>query len=305
MDFWKRYAPVLNQVVVLAVIIAVIICGSALTEQQEEVIAGSTAQLAVVNDDSALPVEAPQPSPEPDDINVDEAVTTPEMEPVENQVPPENTKAEPAVKPEVKTPAAPEVRPSEQAESIPETATELKPNANPADEGAEISASGPTEIPADDHPEMITENKTAAPAEAGDREKTVGTDVSRGHNTAREIVNNAMRYLGAPYRYGGTTPAGFDCSGFVRYVFNQVDIQLPRSSRDQASVGTHVDKSQLLPADLVFFKTDGSSRINHVGIYVGGNNFVHASRNHGIVVTSLDDKYYLKAYYGARRVIAQ
>ncbi len=307
MDFWKRYAPVLNQVVVLVVIIAVIICGSALTEQEEEVITASTQQVAAVNENLALPDEAPPSNLKPETAvnNVDEAVATPEIEPGENPVPPANSTVEPVAKPEDDLGEALKVKPPEESMSTPVTTPDPGPAGYPADEETGELANGSAEIPVGNHTEMIPGNEAAAPAEAGDREKTVGSEVSRGHNTAREIVNNALRYLGAPYRYGGTTPAGFDCSGYVRYVFSLVDIQLPRSSRDQASVGTHVDKGSLLPADLVFFKTDGSSRINHVGIYLGGNNFVHASRTRGIVITSLDDKYYSAAYYGARRVINQ
>lgn len=130
-------------------------------------------------------------------------------------------------------------------------------------------------------------------------------EVSRGSSTARSIITTSLRFLGVPYRYGGTSVRGFDCSGFVGHVFGLLNIKLPRSSREQALLGAHVDRDSLIPADLVFFKTGGSSRINHVGIYLGDNKFIHASSSKGITITSLSDKYYQKAYCGARRILGQ
>jgi len=130
-------------------------------------------------------------------------------------------------------------------------------------------------------------------------------EVSRGSSTARSIMTTSLRFLGVPYRYGGTSVRGFDCSGFVGHVFGLLNIKLPRSSREQALLGAHVDRDSLIPADLVFFKTGGSSRINHVGIYLGDNKFIHASSSKGITITSLSDKYYQKAYCGARRILGQ
>jgi cell wall-associated NlpC family hydrolase len=317
MDYFRRHAPVLIQVVVLVVIIAVIIGGRPSVEQPEEVISGNTRQVAVINDNSALPADTPQSNPADETGN--ETGVNSEVEPGENRIPPAGSTAEPAVKREAdaaveqrEEPAVnrepdpapdPKVKVPENSNNEPTINPVLEPTADPVSQSDGDLAGVTTEIPADNQAAMTPENEDAAPAEAGNRETTAGSEVSRGNSTARVIVNNSLRYLGAPYRYGGTTPSGFDCSGFVRYVFGLEDIELPRSSREQATVGTHVDKGSLLPADLVFFKTDGSSRINHVGIYLGDNNFVHASRTRGIVITSLDDKYYLKAYYGARRVI--
>lgn len=154
----------------------------------------------------------------------------------------------------------------------------------------------------------VIEEVAEVPGEVADnlnRPDSSGSDVSRGSSKARSIISSSLRFLGAPYRYGGTTARGFDCSGFVGHVFGILDIKLPRSSREQAKIGTHVEKNALVPADLVFFKTGGSSKINHVGIYVGDNRFIHASTSRGIVITSLNEKYYLKAYYGARRVLGE
>lgn len=108
--------------------------------------------------------------------------------------------------------------------------------------------------------------------------------------------------IGVKYRYGGTTPEGFDCSGFVRYVYKQLGIELPRSSREMIKIGRKVAKDELRPGDLVFFNTNGKS-VSHVGIYMGNNKFVHSSTSKGVVYTSLDSEYYAKRYVGARRIL--
>ncbi len=108
--------------------------------------------------------------------------------------------------------------------------------------------------------------------------------------------------IGISYRYGGTTTKGFDCSGFVRYVFKQFDIELPRSSSDMIKLGQKVTKNELRPGDLVFFNTSGKG-VSHVGIYMGDNKFVHSSTSKGVVYTDLDSEYYAKRYVGARRIL--
>ncbi|MGE5544501.1 MAG: C40 family peptidase [Bacillota bacterium] len=184
-------------------------------------------------------------------------------------------------------------------------ATESQTSAMPADTPPETPAVTPTEIKVATPDEPPNETPAARPTAVGNQvtPPDSDSDVSRGSSTARSIISCALRLLGSPYRYGGTNARGFDCSGFVSHVFSLVDIKLPRSSREQAKVGYHVDKDKLIPADLVFFKTGGSSKINHVGIYLGDNRFIHSSTTRGIVITSLNDKYYQKAYYGARRVL--
>jgi len=120
---------------------------------------------------------------------------------------------------------------------------------------------------------------------------------------AKEVLDEAAKYLGIPYVYGGTTPAGFDCSGFVQYVFKNCGITLTRVSRDQyAKNGTRVEKSQLQPGDLVFFGTNGN--VSHVGIYVGNGQMIHSpSTGKSIMYTSIESDYYVKRYIGAKRVI--
>lgn len=132
-------------------------------------------------------------------------------------------------------------------------------------------------------------------------------EVSRGLSPSasliKSLIGKALQLQGIRYSYSGTTTKGFDCSGFVYYVFKQFGIDLPHSSRGQADLGIHIDKSSLGAGDLVFFNTGGSSRISHVGIYIGGNRFIHASTNKGITITSLNESYYARNYVGARRII--
>ena len=122
-------------------------------------------------------------------------------------------------------------------------------------------------------------------------------------STAQQIIDNAKKLLGTPYVWGGTTPKGFDCSGFVQYVFNLSGITLPRTTTEQYKVGTYVAKSNLQPGDLVFLQNTYRTGISHVGIYIGNGNMIHASSSKGVVTSSLSVSYYTEHYYGARRVI--
>lgn len=120
--------------------------------------------------------------------------------------------------------------------------------------------------------------------------------------TPTELIQVASQYKGIPYRYGGTTTAGFDCSGYTSYVFKQLGISLPRTSGGQYGIGTAVSKSDLQVGDLVFFNTSGKG-VSHVGIYIGDNNFIHSSTSKGVSVASIYDPYYWgKRYIGAKRV---
>ncbi len=116
------------------------------------------------------------------------------------------------------------------------------------------------------------------------------------------ILSIATSLMGSPYSYGSSGPNSFDCSGFTSYVFNKVGINMPHNAAAQASLGTHVKETDLQPNDLVFFGYYGSQGINHVGIYVGGGKFIHASTNEGVRYSSLNDAYYSSNYRGARRI---
>ena len=121
---------------------------------------------------------------------------------------------------------------------------------------------------------------------------------------AQDIVLNAMGFMGIPYRWGGSSPdTGFDCSGFVQYVFRQAaGLVLPRSSFDQIRQGAVVAREELQAGDLVFFNTMRATA-SHVGIYVGENRFIHApSRGKTVEIVSLSDAYWQARYDGARRL---
>jgi cell wall-associated NlpC family hydrolase len=127
-----------------------------------------------------------------------------------------------------------------------------------------------------------------------------GASVSTGPApppTHSSVVAIAEQYLGVPYRWGGASPSGFDCSGLVMYVFAQVGVSLPHSSYAQYGMGSPVSRDQLQPGDLVFF--DG---LGHVGIYVGGGQFIHAPHTGDVVRISSLSGWYSSSYVGARRI---
>lgn len=120
-----------------------------------------------------------------------------------------------------------------------------------------------------------------------------------------EIATFARQYLGSRYVYGGSSPKGFDCSGFTRYVFAQFGFDLNRTASAQMDHGTNVGITELQPGDLVFFlkRGSGASRASHVGIYIGGNQFIHASTSKtGVIISDMDSAYYTTGFVGGRRL---
>jgi peptidoglycan endopeptidase LytE len=132
------------------------------------------------------------------------------------------------------------------------------------------------------------------------------TPVSRSGDTASAVrlLEDAAQYLGTPYKYGGSGPGGFDCSGFTSYLFARAGYSLPRTASGQYSVGTAVSQSELQPGDLVFF-AGGGNGIDHVGIYAGNGQMIHSSspRSGGVIYTPLSSSYYANSYVGAKRVL--
>ena len=118
----------------------------------------------------------------------------------------------------------------------------------------------------------------------------------------QKIVSYAQTLNGSPFKYGGTTPKGFDASGFTKYVYeNSVKVKLPRTSADQYKQGTAVKVNELQPGDLVFYKTNGKS-ISFVGIYMGNDQFI-ASTSKGVKVQSMKTAYWKNCYAGAKRMV--
>ena len=118
-----------------------------------------------------------------------------------------------------------------------------------------------------------------------------------------QIVTEAKKHLGVPYAWGGSTPSGFDCSGYVQYVLQQCGITVPRTTELQAQVGTPVSKSNLRPGDLVFLQNTYRAGISHVGIYIGNNQMIHASSSKGVTISDLTSSYYIEHYHSARQLI--
>ncbi|HEX2927378.1 MAG TPA: NlpC/P60 family protein [Ruminiclostridium sp.] len=139
--------------------------------------------------------------------------------------------------------------------------------------------------------------KTAAKPSAS-RGYTVSTPTSQ----AASLISTAKSFTGVPYVWGGTTPSGFDCSGFTQYVFARSGISLPRTAAEQFNAGTYISNVDLRAGDLVFFTTykPGPS---HLGIYLGNGNFIHASSSNGVTISSLSNSYFAQRYIGARRVL--
>lgn len=145
--------------------------------------------------------------------------------------------------------------------------------------------------------------RPAAPAPAPAAPTTPAAPAS---GTGAEIAALARSFVGkAPYVYGGAGPAGFDCSGFTMYIYGQFGIRLPHGATDQMRYGAAVDRSQLQPGDLIFFHDDyySSSTASHCGIYVGNDQFVHASTygSGGVLLTALNGNPYYSAHYIAAR----
>ncbi len=159
---------------------------------------------------------------------------------------------------------------------------------------------------------VTVEDDNDAKAEAdGNETKDSGSSVENNDKVSeqrQEIVAYAKKFIGVKYVYGGSTPKGFDCSGFVGYVFNHFGISLERSSGDMGNGGTAVKKADLQPGDLVFFDTNGGlNAIRHVGIYIGNNKFIHASSgNHRrVMISSLSESFYSKSYMRARDYLSK
>lgn len=124
----------------------------------------------------------------------------------------------------------------------------------------------------------------------------------RTSRLATELTHNALRFLGTPYVFGGTSRYGFDCSGYTQHVFAMMGVAIPRMADAQYYAGSRT-KGGMRPGDLVFFQTyePGPS---HVGIYLGNGEFAHASSSHGVMVSHLSDPYWSARYLGAKRLLA-
>ncbi len=185
----------------------------------------------------------------------------------------------------------------------------------PALAGPGLAGDSADQLPVAD---SVTTTLVAGAARVPDRDVLFASDVSqqilaaaeqaaaepKKEGRAQTLLKGALALLGTPYRWGGTSPeGGFDCSGLVGYVFRTaLGIELPRVSRDMAQDGEKVERSSLVPGDLVFFSRRGK-RVDHVGIYIGEGRFLHAPRTgRDVTVSELDTGYWSHKFLQARRV---
>lgn len=149
----------------------------------------------------------------------------------------------------------------------------------------------------------IKEEKVT-PMEVEEKTEETTSSTTSNSNKGTSVVEYAKNYLGCKYVSGGSSPStGFDCSGFTSYVYKNFGVSLSRSSKGQINDGVAVSRSDLQPGDIVVFNNSGNTAIGHVGIYIGGDNFIHAANpSQGVTITSLSSSYYGKRYVGARRV---
>ncbi len=125
------------------------------------------------------------------------------------------------------------------------------------------------------------------------------------YSKGQEIADYALQFKGYRYVHGGSSPSGFDCSGFTSYVYKQFGYSLNRTCSGQLDNGTPVSMSELQPGDIVIFKKgNANTRATHVGLYIGNNQFIHASTAKvGVIISKLSDAYYTTGFVGGRRIV--
>ena len=152
-------------------------------------------------------------------------------------------------------------------------------------------------------PKKVEEQNTVQPSRSSNTtgKKNTSSSINRGVNkSSSQVANYAYNFLGRPYVYGANGPNAFDCSGFTSYVYRHFGVSLPRTASSQFSAGSAVSRNNLAPGDLVFFNTVGY--LGHVGLYIGGGDFIHAASSGRVKISSLSEGYYRTRYAGARRV---
>lgn len=126
-------------------------------------------------------------------------------------------------------------------------------------------------------------------------------EVSRGTSRVDTILNYAKSFIGVPYVYGGESPKGFDCSGYIQYVFKRFGMDLPRTADEQFYGGSRISSQEAKPGDIVAFKSGGE--ISHTGIYLGGGRFISATSSSGVMISSVYGSYWGEHFYGFSRIV--
>ena len=202
-------------------------------------------------------------------------------------------------------PVAEEPQPNQKPQPDPEPQSNQEPQPDPEPQPASEPKPNqePKLNPEPDAPTVDTQPIVDKGSEPEPVKKDPSSRDGSEQSKAEKVLSIAYSLEGTPYVRGGSTPKGFDCSGFTCYVFRLgAGVSLPRTSSAQATVGKAVSKDNLEPGDIVYFNTNGRS-VSHVGVYVGNNSFIHASYTKGITVTSLSNSYYIPRYLGARRIL--
>lgn len=154
----------------------------------------------------------------------------------------------------------------------------------------------------------VTSSKATKPSTHKEIKNISSKFAGKNSSLIDKILKDAKDYLGTPYKLGGNTSSGIDCSGLVSKVFNENKIKLPRRSTDQALQGKKIENWEIKPGDLLFFATFGNGRVSHVGIvneikYNGEITFVNASTTKGVIISSLNELYWNKAFLFAKRIL--
>jgi cell wall-associated NlpC family hydrolase len=236
---------------------------------------------------SVMPTE--KPIAKSDSTAVEKPATPSDSTAVEKPATPSDSTA-------VEKPATPSDSTAVEKPATPSDSTAVEKPATPSDSAAVEKPASPSDSAAVEKPAAPTDStaaeKPASPSNSAAVEKSPATSAS----TVQAIIDEAKKYIGSPYRWGGNTPAGFDCSGFTKYVFDKHGVSLPRTAASQWDATTPVNSPSV--GDLVFFETYKVGP-SHVGIYLGNNKFISAASS-GVTISDMTSSYWKTRYLGAK-----